>query len=294
LEVSTTNQIPLDFLNEQSETTMNGLVLSSGKQDLIINPPIMNSAGVLGFIPDDNEPFDLNLLGAFITHPISLRQRQPAKPSHFEKFPGGVLLHTGLPNPGIRKALHSYRGKWQLHAQPIILHLLVEGVEDMEAIVEVLDSEDHPVQALEIGIVHTTPAAVEAVLTTASLSQLPILARVHPDSDYDVLLAAQQSGINAVVIGPPRGNIKTRWETKISGRLYGPGLHPLIFAQLERFLEVLDIPIILGSGLFSTDNILCALDEGAAAVQLDTVLWLDPTAVLEDLLNRSNHPLKDH
>lgn len=262
---------------------MNGLVLSSGKQDLIVDPPIMNSAGILGYVPGEHDHFDVNLLGAFITHPISLRPRLPARPSRFERYPGGFLLHTGLPNPGLRNALRSYVSRWTMYPQPVILHLLVDGRGDIETIVEVLDSADHPIQALEIGLIHTTPAHTEAILTTACLSQLPILARVCPDADQDVLLAAQQSGINAIVIGPPRGRLTASDQAIVTGRLYGPGLHPLTSAQLERFLEALEIPVILGSGLYSVGDVRAAIEQGAAAVQLDTMLWLHPTPVLEAL-----------
>jgi len=272
---------------------MNGLALSSGKQDLIINPPIMNSAGILGFIPDDNYPFDLNRLGAFVTHPISLMRRQPAKPPRFESFPGGALLHTGLPNPGIRKALHDHRYHWEMHSQPVILHLLANDSQDMEAIVEQLDAIDHPFQALEIGLTHTTPDNAEAILAAATLSQLPILARVLPDTDREVQLALMHSGVNAVVIGPPRGSLTTVEQTRISGRYYGPGLQPMALYQLERFLNAMDIPVILGCGLFSVEDIRGAFSIGAAAVQLDTMLWLDPGRVLEDFTDIFDQPMMD-
>jgi dihydroorotate dehydrogenase len=264
---------------------MDGLVLSSGKQDLIINPPIMNSAGVLGFITDDNYLFEHRLLGAFITHPISLKRRQPARPTHFEMYLGGALLHTGLPNPGLRKAVNKYGAHWDMHPQPVILHILADDPREMTAIVEQLEGQDHPIQALEIGLTYTTPDNAEAILTAASLSQLPLLARVYPDTNRDVLLALFHSGVNAIVMGPPRGSLSPTEKTRIKGRLYGPGLYPIASYQLERFLNTMDLPVILGSGLFSSEDIRGAFNIGASAVQLDTMLWLHPVPVLEDLIN---------
>ncbi len=71
------------------------------KHDLTFEPPIMNAAGVLGFFPDRHGPIDWGMLGAFITNPISLSPRTPAHGSRFEAYPGGFLLHTGYPNPGL-------------------------------------------------------------------------------------------------------------------------------------------------------------------------------------------------
>jgi dihydroorotate dehydrogenase len=251
----------------------------------------MNSAGVLGFIPDDKTPFDLGMLGAFITHPISLRNRQPAKPSRFETYPGGVLLHTGLPNPGLRKALKKYRAQWEMHSRPVILHILAGDPQEMAAIVEQLDGQDHPIQALEVGLTHTTPENAEAILRAATLSQLPLLVRVHPYADRELLIALNHSGANAVVMGPPRGILTLTEKTRISGRLYGSGLHPMASYQLERFINAVDLPVILGSGLFSLEDIRGAFSIGATAVQLDTMLWLHPVQVLQDLMDDSVQPL---
>ena len=75
------------------------------KQDLAFRTPLMNAAGALGFIPNRRAPFDLGCLGAFVTNPISLSPRQPAENRVILPFAGGFLLHTGLPNPGLRAAL---------------------------------------------------------------------------------------------------------------------------------------------------------------------------------------------
>ena len=72
------------------------------KQDLTFRTPLMNAAGMLGFIPNPRAPLDLGWLGAFVTNPVSLSPRQPAENRVMLPFAGGFLLHTGLPNPGLR------------------------------------------------------------------------------------------------------------------------------------------------------------------------------------------------
>lgn len=61
--------------------------------------------------------------------------------------------------------------------------------------------------------------------------------------------------------------------------------------QLERVINTVDLPVILGSGLFSSEDIRGAFSIGAAAVQLDTMLWLHPFRVLQDLMDDSVQPL---
>ena len=262
---------------------MDGLALSSGKQDLLIDPPIMNSAGILGYSPDNKHPFDFDALGAFVTHPISLKRRSPASTPRFLTYPGGVLLHTGLPNPGLRSALSTFTAEWNASQKPIILHLLPQGPGEMKKMAALIDDGGTPLHALEIGLSEdATPQDVEAILDAAALSQLPILARITPEADQAVLQAAA-AGSNAIVIGPPRGSMFTQEDELISGRLYGPGTTPWAYRQLGRFLQTLDIPVILGFGMYSAQDVQGAFTEGASAVQLDTVLWLDPGRALEGL-----------
>ncbi|HNQ95866.1 MAG TPA: hypothetical protein PKH47_14440, partial [Anaerolineales bacterium] len=73
------------------------------KRDLYFSKPLINAAGSLGFAPDLRVLQELGGLefGAFVTNPISLRPRVPTAQPAVLEYPGGFLLHTGLPNPGI-------------------------------------------------------------------------------------------------------------------------------------------------------------------------------------------------
>lgn len=271
----------------------NGLALSSGKQDLILDPPIMNSAGILGFAPDARLPLDLSQLGAFITHPFSLRRRVPAKPSRLETYSGGFLLHTGLPNPGFRRGLIEHHKSWGTFVRPVIAHIIADSPQDTKAIVEVLDEADHPLHALEIGLEQVLPDEATALLTPLRESQLPLLARVPLGASIDVIQAVIEAGVNAIVLGPPRGSIHTDRNEKASGRLYGPGIFPQALYAMEGILPSLDVPLILGCGLFSAESVRVAFTAGAAGVQLDTILWVDPVSILNDIqeLFSLEHPV---
>jgi dihydroorotate dehydrogenase len=262
---------------------MNGLALSSGKQDLILDPPIMNSAGILGFTPDPKLPFDLTVLGAFITHPLSAKRRSPAQPTYQKTFPGGVLLHSGLPNPGLRAALRDYKKLWQAYPRPIVAHILGNNVAELERMVEALDTVQHPIQALEIDLEDVSPDDATVILTTVIQSQLPLLTRVPPSIDRDVIHSAVEVGANAVVMGPPRGSTIDNLNRTVSGRYYGPGILPIALHRLESWVQWLEIPVILGCGLYSAEDVSMAFALGAAGVQLDTVLWLEPDRLFRDL-----------
>ena len=95
------------------------------KRDLYFSKPLMNAAGSLGFAPDTRAGISLDLFGAFVTNPLSLRPRHPTAEPTVIEYQGGFLLHTGLPNPGIHAALKKYSAKWTRSELPIIVHLMV-------------------------------------------------------------------------------------------------------------------------------------------------------------------------
>ena len=87
------------------------------KRDLYFSKPLMNAAGSLGFAPDTRLGIPLDLFGAFVTNPFSLRPRLPAARPDVIEHPGGFLLHTGLPNPGFTAGLKKYSANSQVILQ---------------------------------------------------------------------------------------------------------------------------------------------------------------------------------
>jgi dihydroorotate dehydrogenase len=94
------------------------------KQDLPFRTPYLNAAGTLGFAPNPRGGVDIARLGGFFTHPVSLAPRAPAERRAVVPFAGGVLLHTGLPNPGLNAVLARYAARWAASSLPVVVHLL--------------------------------------------------------------------------------------------------------------------------------------------------------------------------
>jgi len=110
----------------------------------------MNAAGCLSFAPNPRGPVDLSRLGAFVTNPVSLAPRRPADSRGMLLFPGGFLLHTGMPNPGLRAVLRQEAERWSRSALPVIVHILAEAPEDVARMVERLEGVEG-VTGVEIG-----------------------------------------------------------------------------------------------------------------------------------------------
>lgn len=252
------------------------LLLSSGKREVLLNPPLLNAAGTLGFAQESAELIDLARLGALITNPVSLRPRSPANDATVQPLEGGLLLHSGLPNAGLERTLSRYRSRWSALPCPLIVHLIGTPPE-LEEMVLQLEAEP-AVSGLEIGL--EVESEVEATARLARNSELPVVLRLPLDAPAASFQRAAAAGAQALSMGPPRGAWPAVAHGSRSGRLYGPALFPLALAKVQQLHRWIDVPILAAGGIQEPAQIEVLLQAGAVAVQLDYALWLQPENLL--------------
>ncbi len=255
------------------------LILGSGKRDLILAPPIMNAAGTLGFSDESRGLVDHTRLGAFVTNAVSLSPRRPAHGRRFARIPGGFLLHTGHPNPGLSAVLRMHRSRWASLPCPVIVHLLARTPEEAQTLVERLEGVDEA-DGVELSLPMTSVEETYEMVSSAAQRLFPLLARLPLDAPVENAQAAQGAGADAVSLGPPRGALPGSGEEAFQGRIYGPSLFPMAYRAAERLSPRVDCPVLVGGGIYREDQIDALLRAGASGVQLDAVLWTEPEAVL--------------
>ncbi len=242
------------------------------KYDLGFTPPLMNVAGFLGYAPDINSRVDYSNMGAFITHPVSWAPRYPSHGKRLFSFPGGFLLHTGYPNPGVKTVIRNYKDAWQRSPLPVWVHLIGEDPDEVAQMVLLL--EDLPgVVGIELGLPPAADSKLVMDLIQASLGELPLMVRITLGriSELAKLIARQFSQV-ALSLGAPYGKLPQIGSGSIKGRLYGPAIYPQAALALEEILPF-DLPVIAAGGVYSAEQARSLLQAGAVAVQLDSVLW---------------------
>jgi dihydroorotate dehydrogenase (NAD+) catalytic subunit len=241
------------------------------RQDLFVKTPWLNAAGTLGFRPPRAWPWPAPP-GAFVTNPISLARRTPAEERTLLEYPGGVLLHTGLPNPGLRAVIKAHGQRWARLDLPVWVHLLAGSPVDASQMVEMLEGRQD-IAAVELGISPRSSADEALSLVRAAGIELPVIACVPLDrAREDWLSDLPAAGASAICLSAPYGAMPARSGKTVSGRLYGPALFPQVLLGVQR-LHSLNLPIIAGCGVVSLQTGQALLDAGAWAVQLDLVLW---------------------
>lgn len=250
------------------------------KYDLTFASPILNAAGSLGFCPERRGPVDLERLGAFITNPISRRARRPAQSRRCLAYPGGFLLHSGFPNPGITQAIRRNRENWSRSSLPVIAHLLAEDAAGLAQMVGRLEGVEG-ITGIEVGLPLELGATAAAELLQAALGELPVVARLPFERAYDLARALAGLPLAAFSLGPPRGVLPGLAAGSLRGRLYGPAIFPQALAIVAG-LAGGGIPVIGAGGVYGPEQVQAMLAAGAAAVQVDAALWSGDWLVKRD------------
>ena len=232
----------------------------------------MNAAGMLGFAPAPARSLVAEPMGAFVTNPISLAPRSPAADRALIRYPGGVLLHSGLPNPGLSQVLRLYGARWKQSHLPIWVHLIGTRADEVRQMARRLEGQEG-VAALELSLPPGIGADDALELIEAALGELPLALHLPLTEAHAAWLGRLNGlGVSALAFGAPRGSLPDQTGRLQTGRCYGPGLFPLMLAAV-RDAHALGLPVIAGAGVYRPQDAQTLREAGAWAVQLDTVLW---------------------
>ena len=252
-----------------------------GKYSLILSTPVMPAAGTFGFGDPYKRLIDYDKLGAMVTNPASLRPRYPARGQRVVPLESGVLVHTGLPNPGLHAVVRRYRQVWDRLPMPVILHLVGTTAADMEAAGRLLDEVDE-IQGIELGLDDDIAEddAFDLVAAATAKIEKPLLVRLPFYECGRLAVPAVEAGADALVVcGAPRGTARDERPGRLlGGRIYGPLVKPLILRLVGRLRRQIDadVPIIASGGIHSPQDARDFIEAGAVAVQVDAAIWVQP------------------
>lgn len=253
------------------------------KQDLTFSTPYMNAAGTLGFAPDYRAPVPWDSFGAFVTNALSLRARKPTANPSLVEYPGGFLLHTGLPNPGLTAAIKKYARRWADSRLPVIVHLMADRPEETMRMVQSLEGLEN-IAAVELGFAPLQADDIILLTIEMALGELPLIVSLPVEQVLSLGARAIQEGAAAISLAAPRGMIrlisgispkregKSMAAELVTGRLSGPALFPQALLTVRDAAQT-RIPVIGAGGVGSKENADAMISVGALAVQMDASLW---------------------
>lgn len=254
------------------------------KRGLHLSNPVMNAAGVLGFADEYRRLVDYGALGAFVTNALTAKARTAAHPPNVVELPQGVLIHTGLPNPGVAAALRRYAREWQRLGPPVIVHLAATTPDEVRRSAARIEQVE-AVSGLELGLRDDVTVAEAAQLVRAALGNLPLLVQVPFGRTAELAPALAQEGGDAVVVSSPARVSVEVGGRHVTGRWYAPSAFAEALRAVTEAVERLrDVPVVGAGGIWGIEQARAMLSAGAAAVQVDAAAWQDP-ALLARLAN---------
>jgi dihydroorotate dehydrogenase (NAD+) catalytic subunit len=260
------------------------VVLSNGKRELTLDRPWCNASGTLGFSAEAEFFIAGGQLGAFITNPISFSRRDPAGGPRFMAAAGGFVLHTGLPNPGLRSIIHRHLQRWRTMACPVVPHLIARDPSEIGRMADLLESIE-AIAGVEIGLEDEDPSSIGRLVGEAAGGELPVLARLPFGAGAIQAWAALEAGAVGISFGPPRAALPTPGGPPFRGRLYGPAVFAMALERVKRIREAgFEAPVLASGGIYCREDLEAMLAAGASAVQLDSVLWTEPEVIFDEVL----------
>ena len=272
---------------------MGAIELAPGhKSGLVLANPVMIAAGCFGFGTEYAKLLQMETLGAVVVGPVTAGPRRGADPPRVlssTSLDRGMLLHTGLANPGIAAITRRYARAWARWPVPVIVHVAGTSPGAVSSCCARL-SRVEAVAGIELGLPDTDDVGYLTALVgkARTSADQPLLVRLPLASAVALCETVVESGADALTVAaPPRGAL---WEGTagrfITGRLYGPFVLPLALHILRKVSALVSVPLVGCGGIYSTDDAQAFLRAGAAAVQLDSAIWHDPSCAtsIADLL----------
>lgn len=253
------------------------------KNSLTIPNHVMIASGMMGFEPSSyRNLIKLEKLGAMVTAPVTWRPRNPAHGTRVVPFHGGFLLHTGLPNMGMRQTIQKYKAAWRKSELTMVVHVVATTIDEVAQSAHALDGMEG-VAGIELGLSDsaTTQDVRHLINAVKQNTELPLLIKLPLYDAVNLAQSAQDSGADGLVItSPPRGTERDPISGQlIGGRVYGPWLKSQSLRALGQIAQFAQIPLIGCGGIHTPQDARDFIEAGAKAVQIDTLLWIEPSMV---------------
>ncbi len=268
---------------------------------LRLSNPITVASGTFGYAREMAGFVHLGRLGAILPKTITLLPRPGNPPPRTCETAAGMLNSIGLDNDGVEAFIQlqlpylaslgtaiivSIAGKNQAEFMQLADRL--EGVAGIAAL-ELNISCPNVSGGVDFGI---DPAACEKVVSgVRNACSYPILAKLTPNvtNIVNIALAAEAGGADALSLINTCLAMAVDWRKrrpilgKVMGGLSGPAIKPIALRMVYQVARAVGIPVMGIGGIATIDDVMEFLVVGAAAVQIGTANFYNPTVTMQIL-----------
>ncbi len=259
------------------------------KRGLTLASPLIAGSGAVGYADAWPPGLTAAMFGAVVTGPVTLRAQRGAATPRLAEVVAGFALEAGDHNPGYHRVLRDHDAAWRRLGVPVIVALGQSHPEDWVRLAQHLE-EESGAAGLEL-VIPSSAGRAEAgtwISATRRAATLPILVKLPVASAEALAETCVEAGADALVIGgglPAVGRVvgpegHGRDALWIEGATGGPAAFPFMLQALRAVAALeLQVPLVAAGGVTRLDDARRCLGEGASAVQVRSLCWIDPARV---------------
>ncbi len=264
---------------------------------LRLKNPVIAASGTFGYGVEFAHLLDVNALGGIVVKGLSREPMPGNPPPRMIETASGMLNAIGLQNMGAAAFVREKLPELRKYQTAIIANIFGNSTEDYVAVAEMLETGEG-IAAYEInvscpntahgGISFGADPLLTGEVTTAvrKVTKRKVIVKLSPNvTDITVIArAAEDAGADAVslvntFVGMAIDLDKRRPALEnVTGGLSGPAIKPIALRMVYQTARAVKIPVIGIGGIARGRDALEFLLAGAAAVQVGTTTFWDPTA----------------
>jgi dihydroorotate dehydrogenase (NAD+) catalytic subunit len=263
---------------------------------LTLRNPILVASGTFGYAREMAGAVDFARLGGIIPKTVTRQARIGNPPPRTVETASGMLNAIGLDNDGIEYFITHHLPYLRTLPTAIIANIAGKNPDEFVEMAAMLDAQPG-LAAVELNLscpnvaggvdFATDPQVTRAVVSSVrKVCRLPLIAKLTPNvtNVVPIAAAAMEGGADILSLINTFVGMAIDWKRRrpilgnVTGGLSGPAIKPLALRLVWQVARQVKAPILGIGGIQSIDDVMEFLLAGAAAVQLGTVNFYDPTA----------------
>lgn len=269
--------------------------------------PVIAASGTFGFGHEYAQIMDVSRLGGISGKGLTLRGSAGNAGMRVYETPSGMLNSIGLENPGVKHFVETEAAYMRSLGPAVIANLGGHSEDDYLEGATLLNEADIDFLELNIscpnvkaggmafGMLPST--AADITRRVKDVSRHPLMVKLSPNAPdlVAVARACEDAGADALslvntFLGMAIDVKKKRpvFENVYAG-LSGPAILPVALRMVHQAAHAVRIPLVGMGGITSAQDALKFLMAGARAVQVGTMTFADPAAMLNIIDGLANY-----
>lgn len=267
--------------------------------DIEINNPLIAASGTVGYGREFSKLVSLSEFGAIATKGTTINPKMGNPSPRIAETPAGMLNSVGLENPGIEHFIQNELTWLSKQNTKIIANIAGSTVNDYECLAEKLNETAIDFIELNISCPNVNEngknfgsnpqTAFDVVKKTRVKTSKKLIVKLTPNttSIIETAKAVETAGADAILlintIFATRINIETRRPMLKNnfGGLSGPAIFPIALGMVWQVFNSVKIPIVGCGGISCAKHALEMIMAGACALEIGTILFSKPNAIVE-------------